>query len=125
MQSENRMSTREAILGYRMGTNLSAVASFGDALDSQGRLVQLSLEHLTLHLASFTELRPGQPASVVLGLGERWTTALQAEVTDISAGGPEAPPELRMRFVAPPLEAGQKIVSALESLRENGQLVTP
>jgi hypothetical protein len=125
MQSENRMSTREAILGYRMGTNLSAVASFGDALDSQGRLIQLSLEHLTLHLASFTELRPGQPASVVLGLGERWTTALQAEVTDVSAGGPEAPPELRMRFVAPPLEAGRKIVSALESLRENGHLVTP
>ncbi len=125
MQSENRMSTREAILGYRMGTDLSAVASFGDAFDSQGRLVQLSLEHLTLHLASFAELRPGQPASVVLGLGERWTTALQAEVTDISAGGPTAPPELRLRFVAPPLEAGRKIVSALESLRENGQLLTP
>lgn len=125
MQSENRLSTREAILGYRMGTDLSAVASFGDALDSQGRLVQLSLEHLTLHLASFTELRPGQPASVVLGLGERWTTALQAEVTDISVGGPEAPPELRMRFVEPPLEAGRKIVSALESLRENGHLLTP
>ena len=125
MQSDNRMSTREAILGYRMGADLSAVASFGDAHDSQGRLVQLSLEHLTLHLASCAELRPGQPASVVLGLGERWTTALQAEVTDISNGGPEAPPELRLRFVAPPLEAGRKIVSALESLRENGQLVTP
>ena len=105
---------REAILGYRMGTDLSAVASFGDAHDSQGRLVQLSLEHLTLHLASCAELRPGQAASVVLGLGERWTTSLQAEVTDISNGGPEAPPELRLRFVAPPLEAGRKIVSALE-----------
>jgi hypothetical protein len=125
MQSDNRMSTREAILGYRMGTDLSAVASFGDAHDSRGRLIQLSLEHLTLHLASCAELRPGQPASVVLGLGERWTTALQAEVTEISAGGPEAPPELRLRFVAPPLEAGKKIVSALEVLRENGQLVTP
>lgn len=125
MQSDNRMSTREAILGYRMGTDLSAVASFGDAHDSQGRLVQLSLEHLTLHLASCAELRPGQPASVVLGLGERWTTALQAEVTDISNGGPEAPPELRLRFVAPPLEAGRKIVSALESMRESGQLLTP
>jgi hypothetical protein len=119
------MSTREAILGYRMGTDLSAVASFGDAHDSQGRLVQLSLENLTLHLASFAELRPGQPASVVLGLGERWTTALEAEVTDISAGGPEALPELRLRFVAPPLEAGRRIVSALESLRENGHLLTP
>lgn len=125
MQSDNRMSTREAILGYRMGTDLSAVASFGDAHDSQGRLVQLSLEHLTLHLASCAELRPGQPASVVLGLGERWTTSLQAEVTDISGGGPEAPPELRLRFVAPPLEAGRKIVSALESMRESGQLLTP
>jgi len=125
MQSDNRMSTREAILGYRMGTDLSAVASFGDAHDSQGRLVQLSLEHLTLHLASCAELRPGQAASVLLGLGERWTTSLQAEVTDISSGSPEAPPELRLRFVAPPLEAGRKIVSALESLRENGHLLTP
>ncbi|WP_224240510.1 PilZ domain-containing protein [Hyalangium gracile] len=119
------MSTREAILGYRMGTDLSAVASFGDANDSQGRLVQLSLEHLTLHLASCAELRPGQPANVVLGLGERWTTALQAEVAEISSGGPETPPELRLRFVAPPLEAGRKIVSALEAMRESGHLVTP
>jgi hypothetical protein len=125
MQSDNRMSIREAILGYRMGTELSAVASFGDAHDSQGRLVQLSLEHLTLHVSSCTELRPGQPASVVLGLGDRWTTALQAEVTGVTVGGPEAPPELRLRFVAPPLEAGRRIVSALEVLRENGQLVTP
>ncbi|MFL5347577.1 MAG: PilZ domain-containing protein [Hyalangium sp.] len=125
MQLDNRMSTREAILGYRMGTTLSAVASFGDAHDSQGRLVQLSLEHLTLHLASCAELRPGQLASVVLGLGERWTTSLQAEVAEVSAGGPEAQPELRLRFVAPPLEAGRKIVSALEALRESGHLVTP
>lgn len=125
MQSDNRMSTREAILGYRMGTDLSAVASFGDAHDSQGRLVQLSLEHLTLHLASCAELRPGQTANVVLGLGERWTTALQAEVAEISAAGPQMPPELRLRFVAPPLEAGRKIVNALEALRESGHLVTP
>jgi len=125
MQSDNRMSTREAILGYRMGTELSAIASFGDANGSPCRLVQLSLEHLTLHLASCQGLTPGQTASVVLGPGEWWTTSLQAEVTGISAGGPEAPPELRLRFVAPPLDAGRKIVSALEVLRESGQLVTP
>ena len=125
MQSDNRMSTREAVLGYRMGTDLSAVASFGGASGSPGRLVQLSLEHLTLHLATAAHLRPGQAASVVLGLGERWTTSLQAEVMDISSQGPEASPELRLRFVAPPLEAGRKIVSAIEALRESGHLVTP
>ncbi len=125
MQSDNRISTREAVLGYRMGTELSAIASFGEARGSQGRLIQLSLEHLTLHLATCTELRPGQPASVVLGPGEWWTTSLEAEVMDVSAGSPEAPPELRLRFVAPPLDAGRKIVSALEVLRESGHLVTP
>ena len=61
----------------------------------------------------------------MLGLGERWTTALQAEVAEISAAGPQMPPELRLRFVAPPLEAGRKIVSALEALRESGHLLTP
>ena len=69
MQSDNRMSTREAILGYRMRTDLSAVASFGDAHDSQGRLVQLSLEHLTLHLASCAELRPGAARQRRAGAG--------------------------------------------------------
>src|SRR5262245_57983420 len=125
MQSDNRMTSREAILGYRMGTELSAIASFGGANGSPCRLVQLSLEHLTLHLASCHELRPWQAASVVLGPGEWWTTSLQAEVMGISDGGPEAPPELRLRFVAPPLDAGRKIVSALEVLRESGQLLTP
>ncbi|MDC0711931.1 PilZ domain-containing protein [Stigmatella sp. ncwal1] len=125
MQADNRMSTRESILGYRMGTALSAVASFGDEQGSEGRLVQLSLEHLTLHMASCTSLRPGQAASVVLGLGNRCTPSLQAEVMDVSMGGPEMSPELSLRFVAPPLDTGRQIVSALEMLRENGHLVVP
>ncbi|MDY7233160.1 PilZ domain-containing protein [Hyalangium rubrum] len=125
MQSDNRMSTREAILGYRMGTELSAIASFGGVNGAECRLVQLSLEHLTLHLTAGAELRPGQRASVVLGPGEWWTTSLQAEVTDVSRVGPEASPELRLRFVAPPLDAGRRIVSALELLRDNGHLLTP
>lgn len=111
---------REALLGYRVGTELSAAASFG-ADFSPGRLVQLSLEHLTLHLESSTVPRKGQAASVVVGEGERWATALDAEVIGVNA----ARPEVSLRFVAPPLDAGRRIVGLLESLRDNGLLLTP
>lgn len=113
------MSSRESVLGYRMGTELTAVASFGNR-HAPGRLVQLSLEHLTLQLASQTALEPGQPASVILGHGERWATALDAEVMDV-----RGTPEVSLRFVAPPLDAGRRIVSVLEALRDNGLLLPP
>jgi hypothetical protein len=113
------MSGRESMLGYRMGTELTAVASFGDS-QAPGRLVRLSPEHLTLHLSSHASLEPGQAASVVLGHGERWATALDAEVTDVSGS-----PEVSLRFVAPPLDAGRRIVSVLEALRDNGLLLPP
>ncbi|MCY1029905.1 PilZ domain-containing protein [Corallococcus sp. BB11-1] len=111
---------RETLLGYRVGTELSAAASFG-ADFSPGRLVQLSLEHLTLHLESRTVPRKGQAASVVVGEGERWATALDAEVIGVN----DARPEVSLRFVAPPLDAGRRIVGLLESLRDNGLLLTP
>ncbi|QAT81666.1 hypothetical protein EJ065_0051 [Corallococcus coralloides] len=111
---------REALLGYRVGTELSAAASFG-ADFSPGRLVQLSLEHLTLHLESRAVPRKGQAASVVVGEGERWATALDAEVIGVNA----MRPEVSLRFVAPPLDAGRRIVGLLESLRDNGLLLTP
>ncbi|RKG73592.1 PilZ domain-containing protein [Corallococcus terminator] len=111
---------RETLLGYRVGTELSAAASFG-AHFSPGRLVQLSLEHLTLHLESRTVPRKGQAASVVVGEGERWATALDAEVIGVN----DARPEVSLRFVAPPLDAGRRIVGLLESLRDNGLLLTP
>jgi hypothetical protein len=95
------MSGREAVLGYRMGTELTALASFGNR-HAPGRLVQLSLEHLTL------------------GHGERWATALEAEVMDVRGA-----PEVSLRFVAPPLDAGRRIVSVLEALRDNGLLLPP
>lgn len=113
------MSGRESMLGYRMGTELTAVASFGNS-HAPGRLVRLSPEHLTLHLASHASLEPGQAASVVLGHGERWATALDAQVTDVSGS-----PEVSLRFVAPPLDAGRRIVSVLEALRDNGLLLPP
>ena len=113
------MNGRESMLGYRMGTELTAVASFGNR-HAPGRLVQLSLEHLTLHLAAQTVLQPGQAASVVLGHGERWATALDAEVTDVRGA-----PEVSLRFVAPPLDAGRRIVSVLEALRDNNLLLSP
>ncbi|WP_163993487.1 PilZ domain-containing protein [Pyxidicoccus caerfyrddinensis] len=115
----DEMSGRESVLGYRMGTELTAVASFGNR-HAPGRLVQLSLEHLTLQLASQTALEPGQAASVVLGHGERWATALDAEVMDV-----RGTPEVSLRFVAPPLAAGRRIVSVLEALRDNGLLLPP
>ncbi|RKH62632.1 PilZ domain-containing protein [Corallococcus llansteffanensis] len=111
---------RETLLGYRVGTKLNAAASFG-ADFSPGRLVQLSLEHLTLHLDSRTVPRKGQAASVVVGEGERWATALDAEVIGVN----DARPEVSLRFVAPPLDAGRRIVGLLESLRDNGLLLTP
>ena len=113
------MSGRESMLGYRMGTELTAVASFGNR-HAPGRLVRLSLEHLTLHLASQAVLEPGQAASVVLGEGERWATALDAEVMDVHGSA-----EVSLRFVAPPLDAGRRIVSVLEALRDNGLLLPP
>ncbi|WP_171818035.1 PilZ domain-containing protein [Pyxidicoccus fallax] len=113
------MSGRESLLGYRMGTELTAVASFGNR-HAPGRLVRLSLEHLTLHLSSQASLEPGQAASVVLGQGERWATALDAEVMGVSG-----PAEVSLRFVAPPLDAGRRIVSVLEALRDNGLLLPP
>ncbi|RJS21248.1 PilZ domain-containing protein [Corallococcus sp. H22C18031201] len=114
------MPSRESLLGYRVGTELNAVASFGGG-DSPGRLVQLSLEHLTLRLESRAVPRPGQPASVVVGHGERWATLLEAEVMGVH----DARPEVSLRFVAPPLDAGRRIVGVLESLRDHGLLLTP
>jgi hypothetical protein len=111
---------REALLGYRVGTALSATASFG-ADFSPGRLVQLSLEHLTLQLESHAVPRKGQAASVVVGEGELWATALDAEVINVNT----VRPEVSLRFVAPPLDAGRRIVGLLESLRDNGLLLTP
>lgn len=118
--TQDAPSGRETLLGYRVGTKLNAAASFG-ADFSPGRLVQLSLEHLTLHLDSRTVPRKGQAASVVVGEGERWATALDAEVIGVN----DARPEISLRFVAPPLDAGRRIVGLLESLRDNGLLLTP
>lgn len=113
------MSGRESVLGYRVGTELTALASFGDS-PAPGRLVRLSLEHLTLQLDARLSVAPGQAASVVLGHGERWATALDAEVMDAHGA-----PEVSLRFVAPPLDAGRRIVSVLEALRDNGLLLPP
>lgn len=125
MEKLDRMSAREAILGYRMGTELSAVASFGGERNAPGRLVQLSLEHLTLHVSESEDVRPGQVASVVLGTaGGDWTAALTAEVTHVNVSE-SAPPELSLRFVAPPLETARRIVTVLEALRDDGKLLTP
>ncbi|MCP3102551.1 PilZ domain-containing protein [Myxococcus sp. K15C18031901] len=123
MQADTRDGTRgrDSVLGYRMGTELTAVASFGDS-NAPGRLVQLSLEHLTLHLdAHALPPVPGQAASVVLGQGERWATSLDAEVVEVRG----ARPEVSLRFVSPPLDAGRRIVSVLEALRDNGLLLPP
>ncbi|QSQ11928.1 PilZ domain-containing protein [Myxococcus landrumensis] len=122
MQADTRDGTRgrESVLGYRVGTELTAVASFGNS-DAPGRLVQLSLEHLTLHLDSDAMPRPGQAASVVLGQGERWATSLDAEVMEVRGGRPE----VSLRFVSPPLDAGRRIVTVLEALRDNGLLLPP
>jgi hypothetical protein len=123
MEKLDRM--HEAILGYRMEeTELSAVASFGGERNAPGRLVQLSLEHLTLHVSASHNVQPGQAASVVLGLGEQGLMALDAEVTHVHLSE-AAPPELRLRFVTPPLETARRIVSVLEALRDDGKLLTP
>ncbi|MGZ3460840.1 MAG: PilZ domain-containing protein, partial [Archangium sp.] len=119
-----RMRARERLLGYRMGPGLSAEASVEGELHSAGRLVQLSPEHLTLSLSTPTALRPGQRANVVLSLGSE-ATSLSAEVVNVHVPGPEAPPELSLRFVAPPLHQGRHIVSMLEGWRDRGQLETP
>ncbi|QDE87479.1 hypothetical protein BHS06_00145 [Myxococcus xanthus] len=113
------LSGRASMLGYRMGTELTAVASFGN-LQAACRLVQLSLEHLTLNLGTQAAPKPGDTASVVLGHGERWATALDVEVMDVRGA-----PEVSMRFLAPPLDAGRRIVSVLEALRDNGLLLPP
>jgi hypothetical protein len=126
MDDVDHMRTREVVLGYRMGAELSAVAVEGGELDVSGRLVQLSLEHLTLRLTRPTHLRPGQTANVVVGVGEPWMTALEAEV--VAAAGDsetEGGLELSLRFVAPPLAMGRRIVSLLEGLRDEGKLVSP
>ncbi|PTL77051.1 PilZ domain-containing protein [Vitiosangium sp. GDMCC 1.1324] len=119
-----RMRARESVLGYRMGPGLLAVAAVEGELSSAGRLVQLSPEHLTLSLSRPTALRPGQTANVVLGLGAE-RTSLKAEVMNVHVPGPEAPPELSLRFVAPALDQGRHIVSMLEGWRDKGQLETP
>ncbi|XXF78216.1 PilZ domain-containing protein [Myxococcaceae bacterium GXIMD 01537] len=124
MEKLDRMSARESILGYRMGAELSAVASFGGERNAPGRLVQLSLEHLTLDVSASQDVHPGQTASVVLGVGERWMTALDAEVTHVHRSDAESP-QLSLRFVAPPLETARRIVSVLEALRDDGKLLTP
>jgi len=124
MQADTRDGTRgrESVLGYRVGTELTAVASFGNGnSDTAGRLIQLSLEHLTLSLDSNAMPRPGQAASVVLGQGERWATSLDAEVMEVRGGKPE----VSLRFVSPPLDAGRRIVTVLEALRDNGLLLPP
>ncbi|HYO55446.1 PilZ domain-containing protein [Archangium sp.] len=120
----DRVRTRESGLGYRMGPGLSAVAKVEGELHSAGRLVQLSPENLTLSLSRPTALRPGQRANVVLGVGGE-ATSLRAEVTNVYVPGPEALPELSLRFVAPPLDQGRHIVSMLEGWRDKGQLEAP
>jgi hypothetical protein len=113
------MGGPESVLGYRMGTELKALASFGSR-HAPGRLVQLSPEHLTLHLGSQAPPLPGEAASVVLGHGENWTPALDAEVMDVRGA-----PEVSLRFVAPPLDVGRRIVCLLEALRDDGLLLSP
>ncbi|HEX8439598.1 PilZ domain-containing protein [Archangium sp.] len=123
-EKADRMRARDSVLGYRMGPGQGAVASVEGESQPAGRLVQLSPEHLTLHLFMPTALRPGQTANVVVGTGEQ-TTSLRAEVTNVLLQGPEELPELSLRFVAPPLDKGRSIVSMLERLRDQGQLETP
>lgn len=126
MQSEKvgRMSPREEILGYRVGTELLAEASFDGANNSAARLLQVSLEHLRLRLSSCTSLKPGQVTSLRLDFGDRRTAPLNAEVTDVHVGGPESS-ELGLRLLKPSLDEGRRIASVLEVLRDSGQLLTP
>ena len=124
MATEKVERMREEMLGYRMGSGLGAVASVEGERGPAARLVQLSPEHLTLHLSRPTALRPGQVANVVLGVGEQ-ATSLAAEVMNVYVPGPEQTPELSLRFVAPALDTGRRIVSMLEGLRDRGQLETP
>lgn len=124
LEKVGRMSPREEILGYRIGTELSVEASFDGARNSAGRLVQVSLEHLRLQLSSAASPKPGQTASVRLDLGGRWTAPLLAEVTDVQDHGQEQS-ELGMRILNPSLDAGRRIASVLEYLRDTGKLVTP
>jgi hypothetical protein len=119
-----RMRARDSVLGYRMGPGLAAVASVEGERYPAGRLVQLSPEHLTVCLQKPTALKPGQRANVVLGVGGE-LTALRAEVMNIHRSAPEAPPELSLRFVAPPLAQGRHIVSMLEGWRDKGHLELP
>ena len=121
-----RMRARENVLGYRMSPGLAAaVASVEGEVLPAGRLVQLSPEHMTMSLQKPTAFRPGQRANVVLGVG-RETTCLRAEVMNVHVPAPEGgPPELSLRFVAPPLAQGRHIVSMLEGWRDSGQLETP
>ncbi|WNG32262.1 PilZ domain-containing protein [Archangium violaceum] len=123
-EKAERTRARERFLGYRMGPGLLAVAAVEGELSSAGRLVQLSPEHLTMSLSKPTALRPGQTANVVLGLGAQ-RTSLRAEVMNVHVPGPEAPPELSLRFVAPLLDQARHIVSMLEGWRDKGQLETP
>ncbi len=119
-----RKRAGENVLGYRMGPGLLAVASVEGEGSGAGRLVQLSPEHLTMSLSRPTGLRPGQTTNVVLGLGGE-TASLKAEVTNVHMSGPEASPELSLRFVSPQLAQGRHIVSMLEGWRDKGQLETP
>ena len=64
-EKADRVRTRESGLGYRMGPGLAAVAEVEGELCSEGRLVQLSPEHLTLSLTKPTGLRPGQRTNVL------------------------------------------------------------
>ena len=118
------MRSQEEVLGYRMGPRLVAVASVEGERSPVGRLVQLSPEHLTVSLKQPTALRPGQRANVVLALAGQ-TAPLKAEVVNVHRAAPEAEPELSLRFVAPPLAQGQRIVSLLEGWRDQGQLEMP
>ncbi len=125
MDETERGNRRETALGYRVGTELPAVASFGER-NAPCRLVQLSLEHLTVHMPEAQGVCPGQAASVVLGVGERWMTALEAEVTHVhDARDSSQAPELSLRFVSPPLEKARRLASGLEALREGGKLLAP
>lgn len=122
MDEMDRGKRREAGLGYAVGAELPAMASFGER-DAPCRLVQLSLEHLTLRAPEARGVRPGQTASVVLGVGEQWMTALEAEVVHVHDS--KEAPELSLRFVSPPLEKARRLASGLEALREDGKLLTP
>jgi hypothetical protein len=119
-ETVERVRALANVLGYRMGSGLSAVASVEGKAQPGVRLVRLSPESLTLHLSGPSGLRPGQTANVVLGTGEQ-TTSLRAEVMNVLG----AQSELDLRILAPGLDTGRRIISMLEVLKDEGRLELP